>query len=238
MTFVRVLAATLLAACTLVAGGASADTYPSRPITMIVGFPPGTSSDICARLIGQWLSEKLGQQFVIENRPGAGTNIAAETEDVLRHMVKTLLADGYQGVLLILDEVSLFMKSRQQEQRGDEPVVGVEVVAEVVVSRDLAAEDRIVFPHPPLDEGPDEVTEERAIDMVEVYRASRPPGGDRPAIASVTDLQSPTLPRRCAGIVERPEAMIFAMSASRSSFRGQFSSPRSKHRRQPRHVPI
>jgi tripartite-type tricarboxylate transporter receptor subunit TctC len=41
--------------------------------------PPGTSSDITARLIGQWLSERLGQQFIVENRPGAGTNIAAET---------------------------------------------------------------------------------------------------------------------------------------------------------------
>jgi tripartite-type tricarboxylate transporter receptor subunit TctC len=55
-----------------------ADTYPSRPGRIIVGFPPGTSSDICARLIGQWLSEKLGQQFVVENKTGAGTNIAAE----------------------------------------------------------------------------------------------------------------------------------------------------------------
>ena len=59
--------------------GAWADSYPTRPGRLVVGFPPGTSSDICARLIGQWLSEKLGQQFVIENRPGAGTNIAAET---------------------------------------------------------------------------------------------------------------------------------------------------------------
>jgi tripartite-type tricarboxylate transporter receptor subunit TctC len=56
-----------------------ADTYPSHPARLIVGFPPGTSSDICARLIGQWLSEKLGQQFLIENKTGAGTNIAAET---------------------------------------------------------------------------------------------------------------------------------------------------------------
>ena len=55
-----------------------ADTYPSRSGRIIVGFPPGTSSDICARLIGQWLSEKLGQQFVVENKTGAGTNIAAE----------------------------------------------------------------------------------------------------------------------------------------------------------------
>jgi tripartite-type tricarboxylate transporter receptor subunit TctC len=53
--------------------------YPTRSGRIIVGFPPGTSSDICARLIAQWLSEKLGQQFVVENRTGAGTNIAAET---------------------------------------------------------------------------------------------------------------------------------------------------------------
>jgi len=57
---------------------ASALDYPARPVRIIVGFPAGTSSDITARLIGQWLSERLGQQFIVENRPGAGTNIAAE----------------------------------------------------------------------------------------------------------------------------------------------------------------
>ena len=56
-----------------------AQAYPTRPVRIIVGFPPGTSSDITSRLIGQWLSERLGQQFIVENRPGAGTNIAAET---------------------------------------------------------------------------------------------------------------------------------------------------------------
>ena len=58
---------------------ARAQSYPARPIHLIVGFPPGTSSDICARLIAQSLSERTGQQFIVENRTGAGTNIAAET---------------------------------------------------------------------------------------------------------------------------------------------------------------
>jgi tripartite-type tricarboxylate transporter receptor subunit TctC len=56
-----------------------ADTYPSRPARILVGFPAGTSSDIIARLIAQWLSERLGQQFIVENRTGAGTNIAADS---------------------------------------------------------------------------------------------------------------------------------------------------------------
>ncbi|MGB6537051.1 MAG: tripartite tricarboxylate transporter substrate binding protein [Xanthobacteraceae bacterium] len=65
-----------------------AQMYPTRPVRIIVGFPAGTSSDITARLIGQWLSERLGQQFIVENRPGAGTNIAADT-------VAHSRADGY-----------------------------------------------------------------------------------------------------------------------------------------------
>ena len=57
---------------------ARAQPYPARPVRIIVGFPAGGGVDITARLIGQWLSERLGQQFVVENRPGAGSNIAAE----------------------------------------------------------------------------------------------------------------------------------------------------------------
>ena len=56
--------------------GAAAQSYPSRPVHIIVGFPPGGAADIVARVIAQWMSERLGQPFVIENRPGAGTNVA------------------------------------------------------------------------------------------------------------------------------------------------------------------
>src|ERR1700730_2066711 len=57
---------------------ACAQTYPARPVRLVVGYAPGGGTDIAARLIGQWLSERLSQQFVIENRPGATTNIGTE----------------------------------------------------------------------------------------------------------------------------------------------------------------
>ena len=58
---------------------ARAQAYPNRPVRLIAPFPPGGSIDITARLIGQWLTERLGQQVIIENRPGAGGNIGSET---------------------------------------------------------------------------------------------------------------------------------------------------------------
>jgi tripartite-type tricarboxylate transporter receptor subunit TctC len=67
---------------------ARARSYPSRPVRIVVGYAAGGSNDIVARLIGQWLSERLGQPFIIENRPGAGTNIATEA-------VVTAAPDGY-----------------------------------------------------------------------------------------------------------------------------------------------
>src|SRR5512132_2004916 len=57
---------------------ARAQAYPTRPVRIIIGFAPGSASDIVARLVGQWLSEGLGQPFIIEHRPGAANNIATE----------------------------------------------------------------------------------------------------------------------------------------------------------------
>jgi tripartite-type tricarboxylate transporter receptor subunit TctC len=72
---------------------ARAQTYPTRPVRIIVGSPPGGPTDNAARLIGQWLSERLGQPFIVDNRPGAGSNIA--TEAVVRAP-----ADGYTLLLV------------------------------------------------------------------------------------------------------------------------------------------
>jgi tripartite-type tricarboxylate transporter receptor subunit TctC len=74
-------------------GFASAQTYPSRTVRIVVGFSAGGPNDILARLIGQWLSERLGQPFVIENRPGAGSNIATEA-------VVHATPDGYTLLLV------------------------------------------------------------------------------------------------------------------------------------------
>jgi tripartite-type tricarboxylate transporter receptor subunit TctC len=80
------------AALPALSGIASAVDYPTRPVRLIVGFPPGGGVDIAARLVGQWLSERLGQSFVVENRPGAASNVA--TEAVVR-----AAPDGYTLLL-------------------------------------------------------------------------------------------------------------------------------------------
>src|SRR5215831_13418780 len=78
---------------------ARAQAYPTRPVRIIVGFAPGGGNDIMARLIGQWLSQRLGQQFVVENRPGAATNVATEA-------VVNAPPDGYTLLLASLPNAS------------------------------------------------------------------------------------------------------------------------------------
>jgi tripartite-type tricarboxylate transporter receptor subunit TctC len=100
---------------------AVAQTYPSRPVRIIVGFAPAGGTDIMARLIAQWLSERLGRSFVIENRPGAGTNIG--TEAVVR-----ALPDGY--TLLLVTSVNainatLYGKLNFNFIRDIAPVAGI-----------------------------------------------------------------------------------------------------------------
>jgi len=72
---------------------ARAQTYPTRPVRFIVAFAAGGANDIVARLIGQWLSERLGQPFIIENRPGAGSNIGTE-------VVARAPPDGYMLLMV------------------------------------------------------------------------------------------------------------------------------------------
>src|SRR5215470_8237088 len=72
---------------------ATAQGYPARPVRIVVGFPPGGTTDVIARLISQFLSERLEQPFIVENRPGANTNIAT-------HAVVRAPADGHTLLML------------------------------------------------------------------------------------------------------------------------------------------
>src|SRR5436853_4825576 len=98
-----------------------ADAYPSRPVRLIVGFTPAGGNDIIARLMGQWLTERLGQTFVIENRPGAGTNIAAE-------VVINSPPDGYTLFVTNLSNAinaTLYEKLNFNFMRDMLPVAGI-----------------------------------------------------------------------------------------------------------------
>jgi len=106
-----------------------AQTYPSRPVRIVVGFAPGGGTDLIARVMGQWLSERLGQQFVIENRPGAGTNIATET-------VARAQPDGYTLLLLITSGVinaTVYEKLKFNVVRDIAPVASLSRETSVMV---------------------------------------------------------------------------------------------------------
>jgi tripartite-type tricarboxylate transporter receptor subunit TctC len=118
-TFLHLLAG--VAALPAISRLACAQAYPSRPVRWIVGFTPAGGNDITARLIGQWLTDRLGQPFVIENRPGAGTNIAAE-------IVINSPSDGYTLFLTNFSNAvnaALYEKLSFDFMRDMAPVVGI-----------------------------------------------------------------------------------------------------------------
>ena len=77
---IRTIATLLVATGLLAPGAAWAQAYPSRPARIVVGFPAGGATDIMARLMGEWLTQRLGQQFIVENKPGVSGNVGTETE--------------------------------------------------------------------------------------------------------------------------------------------------------------
>jgi tripartite-type tricarboxylate transporter receptor subunit TctC len=107
-----------------------AQTYPSRPVRIIVGFPPGTATDTDARLIAQWLSGRLGQQVIVDNRTGAGTNIAVEN-------VARAAPDGYTLLMITVTNAinaTLYQGLNFDLVRDIAPVAGTMRTANVLVA--------------------------------------------------------------------------------------------------------
>ena len=124
----RLLAAGVLVLCALAAAPASAQTYPSRPIKLVVGFPPGGINDIVARVVGHKLGESLGQAVVIENKAGAGGTIGAD-------LVAKAKPDGYT---LLLGSVSnIAMAPSQYKALPYDPVKDFSPVALLAASPNI-----------------------------------------------------------------------------------------------------
>ena len=100
---------------------APAEAYPTRPVRIIVGFPPGGTADIVARLAGQILSERLGQPFVVENRPGAGGTVADQAAVSAPHDGYTLVLGGLNQAINVTLYDKLQFHPRPRAGRGHDP---------------------------------------------------------------------------------------------------------------------
>jgi tripartite-type tricarboxylate transporter receptor subunit TctC len=117
------------AALPVVSRIARAQTYPSRPVRIVAGFAAGGGLDFTARLIGQWLSDRLGQSFITENRPGAGGNLATEA-------VVNAPPDGYTLLLATVPNAvnaTLYEKLNFNFIRDIAPVAGIHSVPQVIL---------------------------------------------------------------------------------------------------------
>jgi tripartite-type tricarboxylate transporter receptor subunit TctC len=134
--------ATAFAAAPAVSRGAFAQTWPSRPIKWIVPFPAGGTTDLVARLLGQWLSDRLGQPVVIENKPGGGTNIAVQA-------VVSAPPDGHTLLFILSTNAinpSLYKSLPFDFQRDIVPVAALaELPLLLVVNKDLPVKNVAEF---------------------------------------------------------------------------------------------
>src|ERR1700690_1478298 len=135
----RARRAALLGLAALLALGlvAQAADYPSRPVTLVVAFPPGGPSDVLARIVGKQMEQLLGQPFIIENRPGAGGNIAADS-------VAHANADGYTLLMgnnsILATNEALYKKLTYSPQNDFVPITLIGTQANVlVVNPDIPA---------------------------------------------------------------------------------------------------
>src|SRR4029453_13463591 len=122
-SFARLLAICLTAFTLVGINNAFAVDYPTRPVRWVVPYTPGGGTDITARIMGQWLSERLGQQFIIENKAGAGNNIGTEA-------VVTAPPDGY--TLLLVNpanaiNATLYEKLSYNFIRDIVPIAGLKI---------------------------------------------------------------------------------------------------------------
>jgi tripartite-type tricarboxylate transporter receptor subunit TctC len=132
----KVLACSIVVAAAILSGGAvSAQDYPSRPVRIIVGFPPGGSMDIIARMLGEKLSAQMGQPFIVENRPGAIGSLAL-------NVVTGMPADGYTLLLGTNTQVQRTTTVENNPYRALEPVALTNVIPmTLLVNPALPVED-------------------------------------------------------------------------------------------------